>query len=88
MFKLSTKIGKKILANLICYWGNGFMLIIMGILKSIVHNINDTFFKNLSCVLYSVTVVPTPPPKDVAAYKKRGESKHKASYVIYKEFNI
>lgn len=53
------------------------MLIIMGILKSLVNNINVTFFKNLSCVLYSVTVVPTPPPKDVAAYKKRGESKLK-----------
>lgn len=61
------------------------MLIIMGILKSLVNNINVTFFKNLSCVLYSVTVVPTPPPKDVAAYKKRGESKHKALYVITKK---
>ena len=64
------------------------MLILMGILKSLVNNINVTFFENLSCVLYSVTVVPTPPPKDVAAHKKRGESKHKVLYVIHKEFNI
>lgn len=33
-------------------------------------------------MLYSVTVVPTPPPEDVAAYKKRGESKHRKLYVI------
>ena len=40
-------------------------------------------------MLYSVTVVPTPPPEDVAAYKKRGESKDRKSYVICKKnFNL
>ena len=34
--------------------------------------------------VFSLTVVPTPPPEDVAAYKKRGESERR--HLSFNEF--
>ena len=74
---------------MICLQGNWLYVDSLRLKKSSAYQINFVpnhknnvdLFVNLLC---SVTVVPTPPPQDVAAYKKRGESKYRKFMYSYK----